>query len=144
MADEKIIKMYYCICNGSKRENDKNRQIQKESKEMSLVKWLAGWYKNNCNDNCEHCYGVKITTVDNPGWSIKIDLTGTGFEQKTFETVYLDRSDNNWIRCLVNDNIFKGFGGPENLEEILEIFKEWVTDLSKEEEIQSSCSRYEF
>ena len=38
---------------------------------------LQQWYLSNCNGDWEHTYGVSIGTLDNPGWSVKIELTGT-------------------------------------------------------------------
>jgi hypothetical protein len=30
------------------------------------------WYLEQCNDLWEHSYGVKIDTLDNPGWLLVI------------------------------------------------------------------------
>lgn len=35
------------------------------------------WYVRECDDDWEHSYGVKIDTLDNPGWTIAIDLRET-------------------------------------------------------------------
>ncbi|OAX48412.1 hypothetical protein gpAD87_09590 [Paenibacillus sp. AD87] len=48
---------------------------------MNTLKWLQNWYLENCNGDWEHSYGVKIDTVDNPGWSVEIDLTDTYFRR---------------------------------------------------------------
>ncbi|UCH44768.1 MAG: hypothetical protein JSV11_10785 [Nitrospiraceae bacterium] len=37
---------------------------------------LNRWYINQCNGDWEHQYGIVIETLDNPGWRVKIDLTG--------------------------------------------------------------------
>ncbi|WP_373871543.1 MULTISPECIES: Imm53 family immunity protein [Paenibacillus] len=31
------------------------------------------------------------------------------------------------MHCFVEENTFKGYGGPNNLREILEIFKNWAS-----------------
>ena len=41
------------------------------------LSWLMQWYLAECNDDWEHSYGVKIDTLDNPGWTLKIDLRET-------------------------------------------------------------------
>jgi hypothetical protein len=38
---------------------------------------LRAWYSARCDGNWEHEHGVKIDTLDNPGWSVVIDLEGT-------------------------------------------------------------------
>ena len=42
-----------------------------------MLTWLEGWYTRCCDGEWEHRYGVCIETLDNPGWLIRIDLTGT-------------------------------------------------------------------
>lgn len=44
---------------------------------MDVFTWLQDWYIQNCDGDWEHCYGIKIETLDNPGWCIDIDLIGT-------------------------------------------------------------------
>ncbi|BBB91919.1 immunity 53 family protein [Methylomusa anaerophila] len=93
---------------------------------MSL-KWLETWYKNHCDGSWEHLYGIKIDTLDNPGWRIHINLFDTEVENKDFKPVKIERTESDWVHCTVKNYIFQGAGGPENLEEILEVFKIWVT-----------------
>lgn len=93
---------------------------------MSILKWLENWYKSNCNGDWEHGYGIKITTIDNPGWSVNINLTETTLEDKTFKKIEIDNGDNDWMVCLFQDGRFKGWGDTDKLESIIEIFKEWA------------------
>ena len=71
-------------------------------------------------------YGVKIDTLDNPGWGVKIDLSDTQLEGKTFENIDTDNGNDDWIMCRVVDGVYEGAGDPFKLEEILRIFKKWV------------------
>ncbi|MEW9078551.1 immunity 53 family protein [Terrisporobacter glycolicus] len=93
---------------------------------MNLLEWLENWYNSNCDGDWEHMYGVKIETVDNPGWSINIDLIDTYLEQKEFSTVKYDKGNEDWIICIKEDGVFKGSGGPKKLNEIIFIFKSWI------------------
>lgn len=92
---------------------------------MDRLGLLKEWYKSNCDGDWEHSYGIKIDTLDNPGWSIDIDLVDTILENKQFKNVNMYFDDNNWIDCKVENNIFKGNGSIDKLEEILDIFLEW-------------------
>lgn len=96
-----------------------------DNKSMNSLDWLQKWYKSHCNGDWEHSNGLEIGTLDNPGWYINIDLTDTELENKPFEELKIDRNSHNWIICKVEDNMFKAFGGPLNLSEITEIFKDW-------------------
>ncbi|MEH0820740.1 Imm53 family immunity protein [Micromonospora sp. CPCC 205714] len=39
--------------------------------------WLQAWYATQCDGEWEHEFGIQIETVDNPGWSVSIDLGDT-------------------------------------------------------------------
>ena len=90
------------------------------------VSRLQRWYAAQCDDNWEHQYGVKIDTLDNPGWSLEVDLTGTNLMNREFVEVDLERSELDWVRCRLQGAKFEGFGGPENLCEILGTFLSWA------------------
>jgi len=79
---------------------------------LSLIKWLESWYLSQCNGEWEHSYGIKIDTLDNPGWSISISLLGTELEHKPFDALEQERSENDWLNCRLKDGSFEGFGGP--------------------------------
>ncbi|MEW1657997.1 Imm53 family immunity protein [Streptomyces sp. NPDC093707] len=34
---------------------------------------LTAWYTSQCDGDREHEYGIRIETLDNPGWSVEID-----------------------------------------------------------------------
>jgi len=42
-----------------------------------MIEWLQKWYADHCDGDWEHEYGIVIETLDNPGWSIVIDLKNT-------------------------------------------------------------------
>ena len=93
---------------------------------MEMIKWLENWYKSQCDGDWEHMFGVKIDTLDNPGWSITIDLDDTFLEEKSFDVYRKNVNEKDWIICQVKDNKFKAGGDPSKLGEIIRIFKEWV------------------
>ena len=41
------------------------------------VSSLEEWYARQCNGDWEHHYGVRVETIDNPGWRVRIDLAET-------------------------------------------------------------------
>ena len=49
----------------------------------SLI-WMQDWYKKQCDGDWEHQNGIRIETIDNPGWKIVIDLVETELDGKTF------------------------------------------------------------
>jgi hypothetical protein len=83
---------------------------------------LVNWYASYCDGDWEHSYGVTIETLDNPGWTVKIDLADTELASLHLEYSRQDRSATDWVGYKVVAGKFHGAGGVGNLEEIIEIF----------------------
>lgn len=93
---------------------------------MDVIQRLQQWYLNNCNGDWEHTFGIRVETMDNPGWLIEIDLEETFLEDATpGEVVRLDRSDTDWLACEIKERKFIGYGGPSNLAELIQMFFDW-------------------
>ncbi len=92
----------------------------------NTINWLNNWILYNCDSDWEHTYGIKIQTLDNPGWSVKIDIEETPMMNVEFENIEIENDDDDWIHCKVEDNIFYGYGDLQKLENILLIFRNWV------------------
>jgi hypothetical protein len=88
---------------------------------MDLLKRIQNWYKINCNGDWEHSYGLSISNLDNPGWSVTIDLDETPFDKSIFEKS-IDNGDDDWITVRVKHKKFEGHGDANKLEMILKIF----------------------
>ena len=99
-----------------------------------MLAWLQSWYTDQCDGEWEHRYGVRIETLDNPGWLIRIDLTGTDLEDVPFAEVvhHNPASEFDWVECRVGDKEFHGAGGPHNLEELLRVFRDWAVGASRD------------
>ena len=93
---------------------------------MNDIEWLAKWYQSNCDGSWEHSYGIKIETLDNPGWHVKIDLSETDDFDVMAQEFSEDLDDNNWVDCSISNGIFNGYGDCMKLERIIRIFKSWI------------------
>jgi len=100
---------------------------------MSPLIQLQEWYLSQCNGDWEHTYGVSIGTFDNPGWWLEVELTDSELESKHFVTVEHGKpadsieDDQDWFVCQIKDKKFVGHGGPQKLNEIVEIFVKWAS-----------------
>ena len=98
---------------------------------------LQRWYDAHCDGDWEHTYGVKIETLDNPGWNIVIDLAFTDLEDVPLVEVQHNEiaqsfQDNpEWFVCRKIESKFEGSGGPNQLEAILRVFLNWVHSQSE-------------
>lgn len=93
---------------------------------MVNLQWLQDWYAHQCNGDWEHQYGIKIDTLDNPGWTIRIDLVGTRFADLAMSKAVEDKTDSDWLRCWIEDGAFRAVCGPRNLSEVLEVFRKLI------------------
>lgn len=92
----------------------------------SVWTWLQAWYGSQCNGEWEHEYGVEVETIDNPGWSLRIDLKGTSLADKPYERQAIHRSEHEWVVASVEDGQFRAACGPLNLGEALHMFRRWT------------------
>lgn len=93
--------------------------------ELNFI-WLLEWFEKQCDGDWEHGNGIRIGTLDNPGWYITINLMNTELEDKIFKAVTVERSETNWFHCFVKDKKFEGPCGLYNLPEVLAIFRQWA------------------
>lgn len=103
-----------------------------EMTNISPTKRLAEWFEMHCDGDWEHSYGVAIDTLDNPGWSLRVDLTDTELAGLEFLLVKEERSEHDWIHCRVDSSVFMGAGGIHNLDELITCFLEWSAMAGKE------------
>ncbi len=93
---------------------------------------LQRWYADQCDGDWEHSYGVAISTLDNPGWLVKIELAGTALAGKPFAEIrkHVDpqgQSDGtDWMHCELVGNVWIGGGGAVQLEQIIQQFLTWA------------------
>jgi hypothetical protein len=96
---------------------------------MNRLAQLQAWYDSHCDGEWEHVYGIKIDSLDNPGWWVKIDLAGTELEKVSFDPRLERQSEVDWLDCKVKDKIFDGAGDPSKLETILALFLDWQNNI---------------
>jgi len=99
---------------------------------MTSLEALQAWYLSQCNEDWEHTYGIDIGTLDNPGWSLTIDLTGTSLQGKAYPAYSYgidERSEptsQDWLTSKVEKGKFVCHGGPRKLEEMINVFLSWA------------------
>ena len=95
---------------------------------MDQFNRLKEWYSAQCNGDWEHSYGISIETLDNPGWSLEIDLSDTELQDRHFEPVHRGDSedDASWLHCIVSNNRFQASGGISDMPAMLGVFLQWA------------------
>ena len=93
---------------------------------MNELMWLQNWFAVQCDGVWEHAHGIKIDTLDNPGWTVQVDLEGIQSPPREVQEFKEDDGDDNWMHCVLSAKEFRGRGGPSQLEEILKTFRLWM------------------
>ncbi|MCE7935504.1 MAG: rhodanese-related sulfurtransferase [Chlorobi bacterium CHB2] len=92
---------------------------------MNELERIQHWFISHCDGEYEHHHGVSITTLDNPGWKLRIDLEGTELEDRLFKDFEIDEGDKRWIFCRKHHLFFEGACDTHSLFEMLNIFLDW-------------------
>ena len=100
----------------------------------SALTRLQNWYSSQCDEDWEHSHGVKIDTLDNPGWMLTIDLVDTELASRSMQREIVQRTKENWIQREIGDGKYLACGGPHNLEEMVEAFLSFAEDQKHREE----------
>jgi hypothetical protein len=95
--------------------------------ELAVVERLQEWYRAQCDGEWEHTHGIRIDTLDNPGWALEIDLNDTELASKKFEEIDFSTDVKwDWYRCRIKDAKFQAFCGPSRLVDVIAIFSAWA------------------
>ena len=93
---------------------------------QDALTWLQDWYGARLRDG-QYASRVRITTLDNPGWEVSIDLSDTDLASSDFSPIDdhpPTRLD--WFEAKVSRNVYRADSGPLGLGRCLEEFRQWV------------------
>lgn len=94
---------------------------------MNNFLWLEQWYADQCHGGWEHTCGVRIDTLDRPGWRVRIDLQDTPYATPhDREIKRLQQSETEWMQCRIVSGSFDAAGGPLMLGPIVQVFRNWI------------------
>ena len=103
-----------------------NRNVHDDGNSAALER-LERWYRSMTSGDWHETYGIFISNIDNPGWTLRVELSDTYLEEAAFESVKVKRDEEqDWVICRVSDLEFIGHGGPENLGELITRFLDWA------------------
>jgi Immunity protein 53 len=91
--------------------------------------WLQAWYATQANGDWEHERGINISTLDNPGWTVEIDLAETDLSGRVMERIERHRSEHDWVVAWTEGDTYHAACGPTNLGEALYLFRELSGDI---------------
>ena len=92
---------------------------------------LIAWYQSQCNGSWEHHHGVRLETLDNPGWLLTLDLVQTDLHNCPMPEVREGIAPQNhpvsprWLHCSVRENQFRGARDPTQVARLFQIFSQF-------------------
>jgi hypothetical protein len=88
---------------------------------------LSEWYAGQCDGDWEHDRGITISTIDNPGFAVDIDLRGTNLELVAYpEKKDSYDTEDRWMICRRTETRFEGRCAPSRLEDVIAEFLRWT------------------
>ncbi|WP_457028213.1 Imm53 family immunity protein [Kitasatospora sp. P5_F3] len=87
--------------------------------------FLTSWYADQCDGDWEHEYGIRIETLDNPGWSVELDLEGTGLDGVVLDRIESTQGDS-WLQAWSDGSVFHLRCGPADLGRGLATFRDFA------------------
>jgi hypothetical protein len=92
----------------------------------SALEFLAAWYSDQCDGEWEHEFGVRLDTLDNPGWYLRVDLIGTAAERRFVERRRFDFGAGGWVIVGSDGRTFEASSDPSSLNFALEEFRRFI------------------
>ena len=93
---------------------------------MEILDWIQEWFKDNCDGNWEHGEVIQITTIDNPGWEVEIDISNTSIATMNLEWILNEKSKDDWHGVKIMNQKFIAAGDAGKLKFLLGLFKEMI------------------
>lgn len=94
--------------------------------ELEALRRLAEWVRKTCNGDWEKGHGVTVSMIEKPGWQLEVDARDLPLRYKPYPPKTYNRSETDWIVCVVEDGRFRAWGGLGKLEEIIHEFLMWA------------------
>lgn len=97
---------------------------------------LVAWYTEHCDGEWQHRYGIRLETLDNPGWLLTVDLVHTNLEGTTMDDVMEGCSPDGhprsprWIHCSVKENQFRGACDLLQVSRLFAVFQRFCTSVA--------------
>ncbi len=93
---------------------------------MEILQWIQNWLKDNCDGDWERGDGIQITTLDNPGWELEIDISNTSIANMNIGWILNEKNAQDWYGVKIENQKFTASGDSGKLLFLLELFKEMI------------------
>jgi hypothetical protein len=92
--------------------------------------FLTEWFMAQCNGDWEHDEGIRIETLDNPGWALDVRIANTELEGSVTDWHRDETSEHVWVHWRSTGQAFEARCGPKDLARALAAFQAFATSQS--------------
>lgn len=92
----------------------------------SALAFMTAWFVRHCDGDWEHDLGIRIETLDNPGWAVDVRLGDTELEGKSAEWHREEASESEWLHWRSTGDTFEARCGPGDLARALAAFQSFA------------------
>jgi len=92
----------------------------------NVLKWFENWHMQYLQTVGQPEKSSLLITIDNPGWGMTVDLSDRLSDHPKVLLSDVEKTENDWFYCAIENNKFEAAGGPFNLYDILLIFQMYV------------------
>ena len=93
---------------------------------MEILEWIQNYFKNNSDGDWEHSSGIQITTLDNPGWDVEIDISNTSLANFKLDWILNENGKQDWYGVKIENQKFNASGDAGKLKFLLGLFKDMI------------------
>jgi len=99
---------------------------------MEILEWIQDWFKENADGEWEKGDAIQITTLDNPGWDVEIDISKTSIANLEIKWVLNENGRQDWYGVKISNKRFRAAGDAGKLIFLLNLFKEMIEKIENE------------
>jgi Immunity protein 53 len=93
---------------------------------MDDLEFLMTWFQSCCDGDWEHDLGIRLATLDNPGWSLDVRIADTYLDGIVAESRFVETSEQVWLQWRSTGTTFEANCGPGDLRRALRAFREFA------------------
>ena len=99
---------------------------------MEILEWIQNWFKANCDGDWEKGEVIQITTLDNPGWEVEIDISKTSVANLDVKWILNENGKQDWYGVKIENQRFTAAGDTQKLVFLLDLFKQMIDKIENE------------
>lgn len=93
---------------------------------MNSLDFVVSWFMAQCNGDWEHDIGIRIATLDNPGWSVTVRIEDTQLDGTVTDWHVVDGPGDSWLHWRATGRMFEARCGPGDLVRALDHFRSFA------------------